>query len=159
MWRRVFIDLDGTLAEFGAVVAIEEQYEEGFFEEARPYRNVVSGIKSYMRIFPDDEIIVKAPVLIGNEYVVNEKTRWLRANIPEITEYVFYPCGGNMCDYISGDVKPDDVLIDDYMPNIEHWPGLAIRLLNEVCDDNGWDGPVLSIFDKNFEDSLEDIIK
>ena len=43
---RLFVDMDGTLAEFKQVDALESLYEEGYFRSLKPQENVVEAIRS-----------------------------------------------------------------------------------------------------------------
>lgn len=45
MKQRMFVDMDGTLAEFHPVQSMEELHAEGYFAGLPPQRNVVEAVR------------------------------------------------------------------------------------------------------------------
>ena len=43
---RLYVDMDGTLAEFKKVDTLEKLYEKGYFLNLEPHMNVVEAIRS-----------------------------------------------------------------------------------------------------------------
>jgi len=63
--KRLFVDMDGTLAVFTPVNQLETLYQEGYFANLKPIDNVVGAIKQRTIIKP--QICQRAPALRGNQ--------------------------------------------------------------------------------------------
>lgn len=143
--KRLFVDMDGTLARFhDEAQYLERMYEEGFFANLRPFENVVEGIREFIRDNPDVEVYALSSV-IDSEYCVNEKNQWLDKYLPEIpVENRIYPSvGSSKSDYVQTVtgrlITADDFLLDDYTVNLLDWQssGRGIKLLNAINHTNG----------------------
>lgn len=138
--QRLFVDMDGTLAVFKQVDKLETLYEEGYFVNLAPHRNVVAAVKSLIQDseFENIEIFILSSVLTDSKYALKEKNAWLDKYLPEIDEKhrIFPPCGNDKKDYIPGGVREDDYLLDDYTRNLKAWqpPARGIKLVNAIND-------------------------
>lgn len=149
---RLFVDMDGTLAEFKPVDTLETLYEEGYFLNLPPLENVVNSIKEMMRLYPEKEVYIMSAVLSDSPFALKEKNAWLDHYLPEIDQEhrIFTPCGEDKLSYVPGGAKETDYLLDDYTKNLTRWepPAKGIKLLNGINHTKGtWKGCTLR-FDK-----------
>ena len=146
---RLFVDMDGTLAAFRKVTALEELYERGYFSGLRPQENVVTAIRRLARD-PSVQVYVLSAVLFDSHYALDEKNAWLDRYLPELgqEQRIFVPCGESKALYISSHLCPEDILLDDYTVNLEDWRmhgGTGVKLLNGINHTRrSWDGARLS---------------
>lgn len=147
---RLFVDMDGTLAAFRKVTALEELYERGYFSGLRPQENVVTAIRRLARD-PSVQVYVLSAVLFDSHYALDEKNSWLDRYLPELgrEQRIFVPCGESKALYISSYLCPEDILLDDYTVNLEDWRmhgGTGVKLLNGINHTRrSWDGARLSM--------------
>lgn len=118
--KRLFVDMDGTLARFhDEALYLERMFEEGFFKNLKPFENMVSGIKEFMRMHPDVDVYIVSSA-IDSPYCVQDKNQWLDFYLPEISEgkRLFPEMGTSKADYIKHktgmSITLDDFLLDDY---------------------------------------------
>lgn len=148
--NRLFVDMDGTLAEFHHVDALEALYEKGYFLKLTPHQNVVDAVKQVFRNESDISVYVLSAVLADSATARDEKNLWLDEHLPEIDEAhrLFTPCGVDKAAYLIANygIKIDkwDVLLDDYTKNLISWVaigGRGLKLLNGINDTRGtWHG-------------------
>lgn len=141
--KRLFVDMDGTLAEFCIVDTVEKLYEKGYFAQLTAHENVVDGLKMFIKENPETEVFILSSVLTDSLYARNEKNAWLDRYLPEIGEEnrIFVPCGRQKSYFVPGGVKESDILLDDYSKNLHEWPGEAIKLMNGINGNKGsWKG-------------------
>ncbi|MBD5556851.1 MAG: hypothetical protein HDQ95_16300 [Roseburia sp.] len=147
---RLFVDLDGTAAEFRVVDTLEVLYEEGYFLNLLPQQNVVDAIRHIIREHPEVEVNILSAVLTDSKYALSEKNAWIDRYLPEITpeHRIFPPCGADKKDFIEDGVGPTDFLLDDYSVNLQSWepPARGIKLMNGINGTKGtWQSDKLSI--------------
>lgn len=134
--QRLFVDIDGTLAVFKPVDTLETLYEEGYFLNLEPHENVVAAVKEIVKNNPEIEVNILSAYLTDSQYALQEKNEWLDRYLPEIDQEhrVFVPCGSDKKEGISGGVRSDDFLLDDYTLNLNDWqpPARGIKLLNAI---------------------------
>ena len=139
MKKRLFVDIDGTLARFHDVdkTFIEAMWQPGFYTGLKPFENMIEGIKTFVKNNPDVEVYVLSAVLDTDPpFVVDEKNEWLDKYLPEIPSErrIFTRAGENKADYI-GELGPNDYLIDDYNKNLSEFElagGNSIKFRNDV---------------------------
>lgn len=138
---RLFVDMDGTLAEFKVVDTLEKLYEKGYFLNLQPNENVVSAIEVIQKDYPEVEVYIMSSVLSDSKYALTEKNEWLDKYLPSIDaeHRIFPPCGENKVDYIPDGVRESDCLLDDYTQNLTLWqpPAKGIKLLNGINHSKG----------------------
>ena len=136
---RMFIDMDGTLAEFRVVDTMETLYEQGYFSQLLPHQQVVDGIKQFMKENPDTEVFILSSVLTDSPYAQEEKNAWLDRYLPEISaeNRIFVPCGSTKNEFVPSGVRKNDVLLDDYSKNLHEWQGKALKLMNGINGTKG----------------------
>lgn len=142
---RLFVDMDGTLAEFKPVDTLETLYEEGYFRSLKPQENVVEAVRSLHKEKNGIEVYILSSVLSDSPYALKEKNAWLDQYLPELdTEHRIFPaCGQDKKDYIPGTPGKTDFLLDDYTKNLQLWdpPCVGIKLLNGINNTHGtWKG-------------------
>lgn len=137
--KRLFVDMDGTLAEFHPVDTMETLYEQGYFAQLAPHENVVNGIKTFMKENPETEVFILSSVLTDSPYAQTEKNEWLDRYLSEIgmENRIFVPCGSAKNEFVPGGVRENDVLLDDYSKNLHEWPGQALKLMNGINGTKG----------------------
>lgn len=157
MKQRLFVDMDGTLAEFKVVDTLETLYEPGYFYSLKPQENVVEAIKLMTRYGNEGnsevEVYVLSAYLSDSNYALNEKNAWLDKYLPEIDKEhrLFLPCGEDKWKFIKNTVgdsgNPEkDYLLDDYSINLHSWdpPARGIKLMNGINGNKGtWANPEL----------------
>lgn len=139
MGKRLFIDMDGTLARFhDQANYLERMYEEGFFSNLEPFKNMVDGIQLFMRRFPAVEVYIASSVLSGDApYCEPDKHKWLDEYLPEIDveHRLFTPMGQPKAKYVPGGVTKDDYLMDDYNKGLNQFlydGGSAVKCHNNI---------------------------
>ena len=147
--KRLFVDMDGTLAEFKVVDTLERLYEPHYFERLKPNESVVEAVNDINRNHPEIEVYILSAVLTDSKYALYEKKNWIKEYLPEIPEdrYIFLPCGSDKKDFIPDGIRSDDFLLDDYSLNLNSWepPARGIKLLNGINGNNGtWDKDCVS---------------
>lgn len=151
--KRLFVDMDGTLAEFKTIEKFETLYEEGYFRDLRPQQNVIDAIKEIITDKTEYEVYVISAVLEDSKYALKEKKAWLKEYLPELHEknQIFTACGKDKREWVS-DLKDNDFLLDDYTKNLLSWSqqiegkkGSGIKLLNGKNDTHKtWEGARVS---------------
>lgn len=142
---RLFVDMDGTLAEFKPCKTIEKLYEPGYFANLKPLENVVEAVRTHAAEQNFDVYILSA-YLADSPYALQEKDEWLEEHLPEIDgkHRIFCPCGEDKSIYIPGGVSERDYLLDDYTHNLLRWEkagGNGIKLMNGINGTKGiWQG-------------------
>ena len=135
--KRLFVDMDGTLARFhDEANYLERMFEEGFFSSLQPFENMVAGIREFKEKNPDVEVfILSAKVNAPN--CAREKHEWLNRHLPEIDaeHRIFTEMGVPKANYIPGGVTKDDFLLDDYNKGLNEFlfaGGSAIKCHNNI---------------------------
>ena len=142
--QRIFIDMDGTLAEFKTVDTLEKLYEPGYFLNLQPNSNVVNAVKLLIEK-ADVEVYVLSAYLTDSVYALDEKNKWLDRYLPELKKEnrIFTPCGKEKTSAVPGNIREDDFLLDDYTKNLGEWepPARGIKLINDINHTHGtWEG-------------------
>ncbi len=139
--KRLFVDMDGTLAEFKVVDTLERLYEPHYFERLKPNESVVAAVKDIVNNHPEIDVYILSAVLSDSKYALYEKKNWIKEYLPEIPEdkCIFPPCGSDKKDFIPDGIRSDDFLLDDYSLNLNSWepPARGIKLLNGINGNNG----------------------
>lgn len=142
--QRLFVDMDGTLAEFKAVDTLETLYEKDYFLNLKPNENVLGAVKQLIADNNIDVYILSA-YLSDSRYALDEKNAWLDKYLPELQQEkrLFVPCGTDKSVAVPGYIRPNDYLLDDYTKNLSEWepPARGIKLINGINHTNGtWQG-------------------
>ncbi len=142
--QRLFVDMDGTLAEFKNVDTLETLYEKDYFLNLRPNNNVLEAVRKLINDKSIDVYVLSA-YLPDSRYALDEKNAWLDKYLPELPQEkrLFVQCGKDKSTVVPGHIKPDDYLLDDYTKNLSEWepPARGIKLINGINHTNGtWQG-------------------
>lgn len=142
--QRLFVDMDGTLAEFKTVDTLETLYEKDYFLHLKPNENVLGAIKQLIAD-NDFDVYILSAYLTDSRYALEEKNAWLDKYLPELPreKRLFVPCGTDKSVAVPGLIRPDDYLLDDYTKNLSEWepPARGIKLINGINHTNGtWQG-------------------
>lgn len=142
---RLFVDMDGTLAEFKQISSLELLFEKNYFLNLNPIQNVIDAIKLVIQTHPDIEVKILSAVL-NSKYAEFEKNQWLDRYLPEIRkeDRIFTKYGEDKTSFIEGGVTKTDFLFDDFTKNLLKWQehnGNGIKLLNGINNTNStWEG-------------------
>lgn len=142
--QRLFVDMDGTLAEFKTVDTLETLYEKDYFLHLKPNENVLGAIKQLIAD-NDFDVYILSAYLTDSRYALEEKNAWLDKYLPELPQEkrLFVPCGTDKSVAVPGLIRPDDYLLDDNTKNLSEWepPAKGIKLINRINHTNGtWQG-------------------
>lgn len=138
--KKIFLDLDGTLARFNVRNALERfATEKGFFANLKAYKNI-----------EDINELVKG----GNVYIISaspncqadkDKMEWINKylfNVPT-ANIVICRVGENKAEIIKSKlniiIDKTTVLLDDYTKNLVEWEsagGVGIKRLTKVADNS-----------------------
>ena len=147
--KRIFLDLDGTLARFNVRNALERfDKEEGFFANLLAYKGieVVNELAKTNQLF----IISASP----NEQADKDKMIWLEKYLPNIRIDNVTLCrlGQNKALIIQEKynitINKECLLLDDYTKNLNEWEsfgGKGIKRLTTISDNSTkkWKGQTL----------------
>lgn len=148
--KKIFLDLDGTLANFNVENALQRfDNEKGFFANLQPYNNIeiVNQLANNGNLY----IISASPNLDAD----NDKMTWISQYLFNIPNENILICrvGENKAKYIFDKlkIKIDNTcfLLDDYTKNLQEWEqqgGIGIKRLTDVSDNKSkkWRGLTLS---------------
>lgn len=143
--QRIFVDMDGTLAEFKPCRYLETLMEKGYFARLRPLDHVVQAVQIHATE-PYFEVYILSAYLADSPYALAEKQAWLDQYLPEIDHdhRIFCECGQDKALYIPGGMREGDCLLDDYTANLQKWEkagGKGIKLINGINGRRGtWQG-------------------
>lgn len=157
--QRLFVDMDGTLAEFKVVDTLEKLYEKDYFLNLKPNENVIEAVR-WLVDEENIEVYVLSAVLSDSKYALDEKNKWLDKYLPEIKmeNRIFPPCGKDKKDYLPDGIRTDDVLLDDYTKNLQAWepPAKGIKCLNGINNTKGtWQGSRIQLDKMAYEINQE----
>jgi len=147
---RLFVDMDGTLAEWKHTERFEVLYEPNYFSSLRPYINVVRAIGILIENRCVEGYSLSA-TLTDSRYAIPDKNTWLDRYVPEINKEhrIFVPTGTQKHKAVPGGIRRTDILLDDYTKNLSEWSkhAVAIKLMNGLNGTNGtWRGPRVGRF-------------
>lgn len=161
MNKRIFIDMDGTLAEWKNISSNEELYKKGYYESLKPNKYLLEETKKLIKEGKD--VYILSSFLSDSNYALNEKNLWLNKHLPElpISKRIFVPYGDIKYKYLPSKITSFDYLIDDHTKNLLDWKdagGTAIKFLNGINHIKGvWQGLLLKE-DENISKNIEIIL-
>ena len=147
--KKIFLDLDGTLAKFNVPNALERfDKEEGFFSKLGAYK----GIESINELAKNNNLFIISAS--PNEQADKDKMIWIEKYLPNININNITICriGENKAKIIQDKynitINEQCYLLDDYTKNLIEWEnfgGTGIKRLTTVADNSRkiWQGLVL----------------
>lgn len=138
--KKIFLDLDGTLAKFNVRNALQRfATEKGFFAKLGAYKNIetINELAKGGNVY----IISASP----NEQADNDKIEWICKYLPNInllTNVLICRCGDNKAEYLKSKgftIDNESYLLDDYTKNLIEWEsagGVGIKRLTKVADNS-----------------------
>lgn len=159
--KRLFVDMDGTLAKWEDVPYFERLLEKGYFLERPPIQSVIDAIHTLYEQHPDIEICILSACLKESPYAEAEKNAWLDKYLPEIdADHRYFPAfGEDKTSAIEGGIHENDFLLDDYSQNLFLFdpPATGIKLLNGINHTHeSWEKNALS-FEKSGQELADDM--
>lgn len=144
--KKIFLDLDGTLARFNVRNALNRfETEKGFFAKLLAYKGIeqINEMAKAGNIY----IISASP----NEQADIDKISWIVKYLPNInllTNVLICRCGDNKAEYLKSkgfQIDKNSYLLDDYTKNLIEWEnagGVGIKRLTKVADNSTgkWQG-------------------
>ena len=138
--KKIFLDLDGTLAKFNVRNALKRfESEKGFFAKLGAYKNIekINEMAKNGNVY----IISASP----NIYADLDKMTWIKKYLPNVKKenVIFCRLGINKARYIEHklNIKIDKecYLLDDYTKNLNEWEnagGTGIKRITSVADNS-----------------------
>lgn len=146
MMKRIFIDMDGVLAEWKPCKTLEDLYLPGYFAALKPQSTVVDAVKELLNSYHGQvEVFVLSAVFEDCPYAIPDKNKWLNLYLPEIDQEhrIFASASVPKFMAVPGGIRNDDLLLDDYTVNLLAWSYHAkgVKLLNGINHSRGtWRG-------------------
>ena len=158
MNRRIFVDMDGTLAEWKENESTDVLYEKGYYENLKPNEFLLQVIKGLVK--KGEDIYILSSFLNDSKYALEEKNNWLDKYLPELSKdkRIFIKYGDNKALFAPNGVSKFDYLIDDYTRNLFEWKdagGIAIKFLNGINNKSKqWQGLNVKHNNELYEDLM-----
>ncbi len=138
--KRIFLDMDGTLARFNVRNALDRfAVEKGFFAKLLAYK----GIENINEMVKNGNVYIISAS--PNEQADNDKMTWLDKYLPNLNKdnIIFCRLGENKAEIIENklNIKIDKTcyLLDDYTHNLKQWEtvgGTGIKRITKVADNS-----------------------
>ena len=157
MKKRLYVDMDGVLAQFNPDATLEELHRPGYYGNLKPMDNVVQAVNMIAEKENDIEVYILSKVL-KPEHIKKEKSRWLDKYLPSIPKEnrVFCDYGISKAEVVKA--GKEDVLLDDFSPNLHEWRGRGIKLFNGINGNHGtWHG--YGVYSNTYPEMLAKQIK
>ena len=138
--KKIFLDLDGTLAKFNVKNALNRfETEKGFFAKLGAYKGIE---------------VINEMAKAGNVYIISaspnaqadiDKIEWVCKYLPNInllTNVLICRCGENKAEYLKNKglkIDNESYLLDDYTKNLIEWEnagGVGIKRITKVADNS-----------------------
>lgn len=137
--KKIFLDMDGTIAKFNVKNALARfENEIDFFAKLGAYKGIekINEMAKAGNVY----IISASP----NERCDNDKMKWLEKFLPSLPKanIVFCRIGENKAEIIKKTIGVDikgTMLLDDYTKNLTQWEsagGVGIKRLTSVADNS-----------------------
>lgn len=155
MEKKIFLDLDGTLAKFNVPNALTRfKTEKGFFANLKAYKGIEK-INEMAKNYTNYMYIISAS---PNKQADNDKMLWISKYLPNIKKnhIILCRCGENKASILAKkglEINKNCFLLDDYTKNLIDWElfgGTGIKRIT-YCADNStkkWKGLTLKSLEK-----------
>ena len=149
---KVFFDMDGTLNVWEMGEHIDVVSAPGYMRNRKPIASMVEA----SRILSEEGYDVWiASAVLPYEHSIPDKDYWLDKHCPWIPKEnrIYMQFGTKKSDALKDLIRPGDVFLDDYTPNLEdlqkHFADVGlvcVKVLNGINDTNrSWQGKRMSI--------------
>lgn len=138
--KRLFIDMDGTLAEWRSEAGSENLYERYYFASLYPYPTILYAVRDIWFAVKagklDAELFILSAYLPDSQWAKVEKQEWLDRYLHKMFDEahtLLVPCDRSKLDYVPDDVGTNDFLLDDYTHNLHEWGkagGVPVKVFN-----------------------------
>jgi 5'(3')-deoxyribonucleotidase len=144
--KKIFLDLDGTLAKFNVRNALNRfQTEKGFFANLKAYK----GIENINELAKEGNVYIISAS--PNEQADKDKATWIDLFLPNLpkSNICFCRLGKNKAKEIKKNlniiINKECILLDDYTQNLVEWEsvgGVGIKRLTSVANNKSgkWKG-------------------
>ena len=144
--KKIFLDLDGTLAKFNVRNALNRfQTEKGFFANLKAYK----GIEDINELAKEGNVYIISAS--PNEQADKDKATWIDLFLPNLpkSNICFCRLGKNKAKEIKKNlniiINKECILLDDYTQNLVEWEsvgGVGIKRLTSVANNKSgrWKG-------------------
>lgn len=153
--KRIFLDMDGTLARFNVPNALNRSNnEEGFFANLKAYKGIDT-INQLCYELEEVYIISASP----HQKADIDKIKWLEKYLPnmEFENIILCRLGENKAKVIENELNivldEECYLLDDYTKNLQEWEdmgGIGIKRITHCADNSTkkWKGLELKDLEK-----------
>jgi 5'(3')-deoxyribonucleotidase len=143
MKKKLFLDLDGTIAKFNSKRNALARFdnEVGFFLSLKPFAH----LDSIDAMIQQNKIEIFVISASPNEQADKDKMQWLKNNLPSLKEsnICFCRLGQNKAQEIKRQlnitIDSSCYLLDDYTKNLTEWNncnGIGIKRLTSLADNS-----------------------
>ncbi len=148
----IYVDMDGTVAEWNTAASIDEVSTPGYFKERIPMENVIAALEKLSKKFN----LVICSAALQDDHSVNDKKAWLKRYMPFINtkDAIFVPYGTSKyaclvkeMEMRGQEINDGDLFLDDFTKNLldmrESSSGkiIPVKVCNGINDTNRtWDG-------------------
>lgn len=142
---KVYFDMDGTLAKW-EWVGPDTYTAKGYFATRPMITSMVEAAKLLAK--KGIEVFILSKVL-QDDHSLDDKNTWIDrvaggSDVFPKDRRIFVPYGEAKSKYVTPD--KNDILVDDYNPNLEDWNGIAIKCLNGINGgSNQWNGYTVDV--------------
>lgn len=138
--KKIFLDLDGTLAKFNVRNALKRfDNEKGFFAKLGAYKNIehINEMAKKGNVY----IISASP----NAQADYDKIQWIMKYLPDIpaTNILLCRLGENKAEHLKNKynyiIDKNCILLDDYTKNLIEWEkagGIGIKRITTIADNS-----------------------
>ena len=152
--KRIFLDMDGTLAKFNVPNALNRfENEIGFFIKLKAYK----GINEINKMCEDGNVYIMSAS--PNNRADSDKIEWIKKYLPNmpIENIIICRIGENKAKIVEQtlNIIIDDTcyLLDDYTKNLQEWEdmgGIGIKRITHCADNSTkkWKGLELKDLEK-----------
>lgn len=143
MKKKLFLDMDGTIAKFNSKKNALERFDKevGFFASLKPFAHLDTINNLIVNNIVDVYVISASP----NEQADKDKMVWLETHLPKLAKenICFCRIGKNKANEIKQqlniDIDNNCYLLDDYSKNLFEWNncnGIGIKRLTSLADNS-----------------------
>lgn len=139
--QHIYIDMDGTLAQW-QWVGPDTFCKKGYYSSLPLNETMVDATKELIKQGATVKIL---SAVLQDNHSKDDKNEWLDKHLPEIPyeNRIFVPYGECKDDYVEH--SENDILVDDYNPNLDEWEGIPIKFCNGINNRSGeWKGYTIS---------------